>query len=72
MKLAPKPAPWSSVAACRRKTIATINEQELTTWPGGGRPYMYGGWWWQDVQNSFGEKVIGTWNQNFSRRLPFY
>lgn len=53
------------------ENIAKINEQELGTWPYGNRPYTFGGWWWSDVQEQKGLGVIETWNQNFSRRIPF-
>ena len=53
------------------ESIARINEQEFDTWPYGARPYLFGGWWWNQVQNERGAGVIETWNQNFSRRLPF-
>ncbi|MGZ3722364.1 MAG: hypothetical protein ACXVA9_05510, partial [Bdellovibrionales bacterium] len=52
--------------------IAKINEQELGTFPYGNRPYVFGGWWWNNVQNQQGAKVIEIWNQNFSRRIPFF
>jgi hypothetical protein len=51
--------------------IAKINEQELGTWPYGNRPYIFGGWWWTNVQKQKGTEIIETWNQNFSRRIPF-
>ncbi|MGE0528991.1 MAG: hypothetical protein AB7P49_18180, partial [Bdellovibrionales bacterium] len=52
--------------------ISTINESESGTWPYGARPYLYGGWWWEAVQREKGAPLIYTWNQNFSRRLPFW
>lgn len=54
-----------------KEDIAIINEQELTTWPFGNRPYVFGGWWWNNVHTQYSSSVIETWNQNFSRRLPF-
>ena len=54
-----------------RENISTINEQQLSTWPYGSRPYLFGGWWWKNAQDQKGTALIETWNQNFSRRLPF-
>ena len=54
-----------------REDIARINEPEISSFPFGARPYLYGGWWWENVQNQKGSEVIYVWNQNFSRRLPF-
>lgn len=56
----------------RDENISRINEQELSTWPYGSRPYLFGGWWWNSVQAQYGAQVIETWNQNFARRLPFF
>ena len=55
----------------RGEKIDRINEQDISSWPYGGRPYMFGGWWWNQVQAEKGPGVIETWNQNFSRRIPF-
>lgn len=52
------------------ENVATINEGGIPSWPYGGRPYLYGGWWWEGVTEKSTD-VVGTWNQNFSRRLPF-
>jgi hypothetical protein len=54
------------------ESIARINQQGMSSWPFGNRPYLYGGWWWNDVQKDKGTEIIQTWNQNFSRRLPFF
>ena len=51
--------------------IATINEGSGQKYPYGSHPYLFGGWWWDEVHRTKGEEVIYTWNQNFSRRLPF-
>jgi hypothetical protein len=51
--------------------VSTINEDSITTWPYGSRPYLFGGWWWENVHREKGVSVIETWNQNFSRRLPY-
>lgn len=56
----------------RQESLPDINEQDLTTWPYGSRPYLFGGWWWNQVQSEHGEAVIETWNQNFARRIPFF
>jgi hypothetical protein len=53
------------------ENIAQINEESLTTWPYGARPYMFGGWWWQHVSDVHGPQVIEDWNQDFARRIPF-
>lgn len=52
--------------------VARINETDLKTWPYGGRPYLFGAWWWEEVHRQKGTGVIETWNQNYSRRLPFF
>jgi len=52
--------------------VARINEGGLSTWPHGSRPYLYGAWWWDQVQREKGLPVVETWNQNYSRRLPFF
>ena len=52
--------------------IAKINEQELGTWPYGDRPYLFGGWWWNEAQGDKGTDFIYALNQNFSRRLPWF
>ncbi len=51
--------------------IATINEADSRTYPFGARPYLYGGWWWNEAHTKKGDGLIYTWNQNFSRRIPF-
>lgn len=56
----------------KKEDVATINESSLRTWPYGSRPYLYGAWWWDQVTRDKGMPVIETWNQNFSRRLPFF
>jgi hypothetical protein len=56
----------------KNEDVATINESELTRWPYGGRPYMFGAWFWEDLHRAKGTDLIYTWNQNFSRRLPFF
>jgi hypothetical protein len=55
----------------QKEDVASINESSLRTWPYGSRPYLYGAWWWDQVSRDHGLPVIETWNQNFSRRLPF-
>lgn len=55
----------------KKEDVASINESTLRTWPYGSRPYLYGAWWWDQVSREHGLPVIETWNQNFSRRLPF-
>ncbi len=55
----------------KRENVSTINESNLRTWPYGSRPYLFGAWWWDEVSREKGMPVIETWNQNFSRRLPF-
>lgn len=52
--------------------VARINEAGLNAWPYGGRPYLFGAWWWDEVHRQKGTSVIETWNQNYSRRLPFF
>jgi hypothetical protein len=52
--------------------VARINQTDLKTWPYGARPYLYGAWWWDQVRREKGLPVIEAWNQNFSRRLPFF
>ena len=52
--------------------ISRINEQDLATWPYGARPYLYGGWWWENAQREKGAEVIETLNQNYARRLPYF
>lgn len=53
------------------ETLSGINESGIPSWPYGSRPYLFGGWWWGNVHQNHGADIIGTWNQNFSRRLPF-
>jgi hypothetical protein len=55
-----------------QEDIARIGDGGLNIWPYGGRPYAYGGWWWDYAHRLKGADVISTWNQNFSRRLPFF
>lgn len=55
----------------RSENIERINESEIPTWPYGGRPYLFGGWWWKSTLKEHGLDAVYTWNQNFSRRLPF-
>lgn len=55
----------------RAEDIARINETDIPSFPYGGRPYLYGGWWWEDVHREKGADIVYTWNQNYSRRLPF-
>ncbi len=52
--------------------IPRINQPDISTWPYGSRPYLFGGWWWSQVQTEKGAGIIDTWNQNFSRRIPFF
>lgn len=52
--------------------VASINESGIGSWPFGSRPYLYGAWWWDQAQREKGFAVIDTWNQNYSRRLPFF
>ncbi len=56
----------------RSETLSRINEQELVTWPFGSRPYVFGGWWWNNVYTDYDPKLIEIWNQDFARRLPFF
>ena len=59
------------------ETIATINEQNIWSWPYGSRPYLYGGWWWQSVLQKDPARAnadlsaVGDLNRDFARRLPF-
>lgn len=62
---------WHLGGKAAQTGIADINEQEIPTWPYGSRPYLFGAWWWNEVIKQKGVPVIETWNQNFSRRLPF-
>ncbi|MGE4132708.1 MAG: hypothetical protein AB7F86_13780 [Bdellovibrionales bacterium] len=55
----------------RLEDIARINESDSREYPYGAKPYNFGGWWWSEAIRTKGEDVIYTWNQNFSRRLPF-
>lgn len=55
----------------RIEDLPRIGENSIPTWPYGGRPYLFGGWWWETVQKEKGYSIIETWNQNYSRRLPF-
>ncbi len=55
----------------KNEDVATINEVDSRTYPFGSRPYLYGGWWWDEAHRRKGDEVIHTWNQNFSRRIPF-
>lgn len=55
----------------KTEDVATINEVESRTYPFGARPYLYGGWWWSEAHGKKGDELIYTFNQNFSRRLPF-
>ncbi len=54
------------------ENVSRINEAGLSSWPHGGRPYLYGAWWWDQAQREKGFPVIDIWNQNYSRRLPFF
>jgi Tol biopolymer transport system component len=56
----------------KNEDIATINEADGKTWPYGARPYLFGGWWWNEAHKRKGTEGIYTLNQNFSRRLPFF
>jgi hypothetical protein len=62
---------WHLGGKVEKAGIADINEQDIPSWPYGSRPYLFGGWWWNEVIKSKGYPVMETWNQNFSRRLPF-
>lgn len=55
----------------RMEDIARINESQISTFPYGARPYLYGGWWWEHAHTENGSEVIYKWNQSFSRRIPF-
>lgn len=56
----------------KNENVARINESGLNSWPFGSRPYLYGAWWWDQASREKGLPVIDTWNQNYSRRLPFF
>jgi len=57
--------------AWARESLPSINEVGLPSWPGRARPYLFGGWWWQDTLGSGSEGWADKWNQDFSRRAPF-
>lgn len=54
-----------------KEDIARINQSDIPTFPYGERPYLYGGWWWANVEREHGASTATTWNQNYARRLPF-
>ncbi|MBX3018367.1 MAG: PD40 domain-containing protein [Bdellovibrionaceae bacterium] len=50
---------------------AEINEFDITTWPYGSRPYLYGSLMWSDWINSYGDHTVRDLHNNTGGRVPW-
>lgn len=55
----------------RREDIARIGDIFDPEWPGGIRPYLFGGLVWNHLSNK-NLSLVGDLNDHFARRIPFF
>lgn len=55
----------------RLEDISRINEVTIPDWPGGARPYLFGGLIWHRLARG-SLNMVGDLNEHFARRMPFF
>lgn len=55
----------------RKEDISRINEVSIPDWPGGARPYLFGGLIWHRLARG-SLNMVGDLNDHFARRVPFF
>lgn len=55
----------------RREDIARIGDLSDPEWPGGIRPYLFGGLVWNHLSKK-NLSLVGDLNDHFARRIPFF
>lgn len=57
---------WSSLE------LADINEQQIPSWPYGGRPYLFGSLFWSDLIAEKGPEIVDQLHQAQGGRVPYF